>query len=120
MAWVLVEQVEAALGAGTDDPFLQTCTDAANAWAFRRRATSGYTDDPDVSPGPDAELGVITYAMVLYRERGSVDSYASFDEFATGIVPSSTVTQALRLLGIPKPMVDKASTDPPAGYRRLR
>ena len=117
MAWVDVSQVSEALG-GSSDPFLQPCTDAANAWAFRRRQSAGYADDPDVSPGPDADLGVITYAIVLFRERGSVDSYASFDEFSTGIVPSSTVTQALRLLGVPKPMVDKLTTD--AVYRVIR
>lgn len=118
MGWVTVEQVAEALGSGTDDPFLAACTDAANAWAYRRRKSSGYLDDTDVSPGADAELGVITYAIVLYRERGAVDSYASFDDFAAGAVPSSSITQALRLLGVPKPQVDRAATDVPA-YRRL-
>ena len=119
MAWVTVDQVAEALGAPTDDPYLQTCTDAADQWAQQRRAQAGYVDDPDVSPGPRVDLGVITYAVVLWRERGAVDSYASFDEFSSGVVPSSTVTQACRLLGIPKPMVDKAAGDPPPGYVRL-
>ena len=115
MSWVSVDQVSEALGGNVTDPFLGTCTDAANAWAERRRRQAGYHDDSSRSPGPDADLGVITYAIVLFRERGSVDSYASFDEFATGVIPPSTITQALRLLGIPRPAVDRLDTD--AAYR---
>lgn len=111
--WVTVDQVAEALGPQQDaaDPFLSTCTDAANAFGFRRRAQAGYIDDPDVPPGPDASLGVTTYAVALYRERGSVDSFASFDEFATGSVPSSSFGQVLRLLGVPRPQVDRLASD---------
>ncbi len=117
MSWVSVDAVAEAIGGSATDPFLVRCTDAANAWAYRRRKQAGYTDDSNQSPGPDADLGVITYATVLFRERGAVDAYASFDEFATGTVPSSSITQCLRLLGIPRPMVDRLDSDRDMAWR---
>jgi hypothetical protein len=88
--WATPADVADALG-GTADPadtFLIACTDAANAYAWRRRDEAGYVDDPAVSPGPDATMGVTVYAVALYRERGSVDSYASFEQFGAGAVHS--------------------------------
>ena len=113
MAWVTVEQVAEALGPSADvtDPFLASCTDAANEFAFQRRAAAGYLDVEDVSPGPRVEQGVVQYAVALFRERGSVDSFASFDEFSVGAVPSSSFGQVNRLLGIPKPAVDHVTED---------
>lgn len=108
MAWATVDDVVAAIGTPTGDgDHLAACVDAANAWAYRRRYAAGYDDDPDVTPGPDATMGVTMYAVALYKERGTVDSYASFEAFAAGAVPPSTHGQVLRLLGIPKPAVDR-------------
>lgn len=109
--WASVADVIDALGPVADplDPFLTTATDAANAFAFRRRYEAGYVDDPDISPGPDVAAGVTLYAVALYRERGSTDSFASFDAFQTGVVPSSTFAQVLRLLAVPRAQVDRPS-----------
>jgi hypothetical protein len=111
--WATDADVAAALGVPISNPeHLTACVEAANAFAWRRRAQAGYLDDPDISPGPDATLGVIVYATALYRERGSVDSFASFEEFAAAgaVLPSGTFAQVLRLLGIPRPAVDRPST----------
>lgn len=87
-----------------DEDYLSTCTDAANEWAYRRRASAGYSDLPNAVPGPDAKLGTILYAASLYRERGSIDSYQSFQELPT-IAPVGSMGQILRLLGLNRPQV---------------
>lgn len=111
MAWIITTEVETALGSpvppGTADAaYLGMATDAANAWAFRRRKAAGYVDDPDTTTA-EVKLGTILYAVALYRERGSVDSYASFEELAAGFAPPGTSTQINRLLGIGKPQIDR-------------
>jgi hypothetical protein len=122
VTWAVVADVLAALGPVADplDPFLQSATDAANAYAYRRRFEAGYIDDEAVSPGPDATTGVVLYAVALFRERGAVDSYASFDGFAAGVVPSGSLGQVNRLLGIPRSQVDRpgAATAARAAYLR--
>lgn len=108
VTWITSADVAEALGIPvTDTGFLDRCTEAANAYAFRRRAEAGYVDSPDVSPGPDASMGVTIYAVALYRERGAVDSFASFDAFQSGIVPAGTFAQVNRLLGVPRAAVDR-------------
>jgi len=105
MPWVTAADVESALGsAPVDVAYLNMCVGAANSWAFRRRATAGYKDDPDVVPDSAVALGTTLYAQALYRERGAVDSYASFEELAAGFAPTGTSTQINRLLGIGKPV----------------
>jgi hypothetical protein len=121
MAWITSTQVADALGLPVSaDPFLNECTDAANAYCFRRRQKAGYDDDPDVSPGADVSMGTIIYAEALFRERGAVDSYPSFDAFAAGAVPSASMGQVNRLLGTPRPQVDSAATDWPLMVNPLR
>lgn len=112
MPWTTTAEVADALGIPVlDDSMLNTCTAAANAWAFRRRQKAGYVDDPDIDPGPDVAYGTTLYAVALYRERGSADSFASFDAFQAGITPIGGFGQVNRLLGIPRPQVDSAATD---------
>lgn len=124
VAWVTVDDVTDAIGVPPATPadadHLARCVDAANAFGYRRRAQAGYVDDPAVSPGPDVTLGTITYAVALYRERGVVDSYASFEAYAAGIVPPSTHGQVLRLLGVPRPAVDAVDPADVAAYRHRR
>jgi hypothetical protein len=127
MAWIDSTEVAEALGtvSASDTDFLDRCTAAANAFAYRRREQAGYTDDPDVSPGPDASMGTTMYAVALFRERGSVDSFASFEDFSTGVFPQSSFGQVLRLLGVPRPAVDRLWTAEelalrPTPYRGIR
>lgn len=115
VTWIDEGAVVAALGvtpSTADGPYLTACTAAANAWAFRRRKAAGYVDDETLAPGPDAQLGTTLYAVALFRERGSTDSYASFEELASGLAVTGTSTQINRLLGIGRPVADVAPPDP--------
>jgi len=88
----------------SDEDYLALCVEAANSWVFERRRKSGYTDLPNAVPGSDVKLGTILYAGTLYRERGSVDSFASFQDMPA-IAPVGTMGQILRLIGCNRPRV---------------
>ena len=49
-------------------------------------------------------LGTIMYGATLYRERGSVDSFASFDQMG-GAVPFGSHGQINKLLGVNRAQV---------------
>lgn len=87
-----------------DEAFVTTATNAANAFAYRRRRESGYFDSLTTVPGPDVLLGTIMYGATLYRERGSVDSFASFDQMG-GAVPFGSHGQINKLLGVNRAQV---------------
>ena len=87
-----------------DEAFVTTATSAANAFAYRRRRESGYFDSLTTVPGPDVLLGTIMYGATLYRERGSVDSFASFDQMG-GAVPFGSHGQINKLLGVNRAQV---------------
>lgn len=106
--WAKVTDVENWLGfdaTGDDQTFLDRCVDAANDRCWYYRARAGYQDHPNVSPGSDVTLGVIMYAAQLYRQRGAVDGYASFDAQGFGVVPQQSLGQILALLGCKRPGV---------------
>jgi hypothetical protein len=87
-----------------DEAFVTVATNAANAFAYRRRRESGYFDSLTTVPGPDVLLGTIMYGATLYRERGSVDSFASFDQMG-GAVPFGSHGQINKLLGVNRAQV---------------
>ena len=106
--WATVDDVEIWLGfetTGDDLTFLTQCVDAANdrCWYFRSRA--GYKDHPNVSPGSDAKTAVVMYAAQLYRQRGAIDSYASFESQGFGAIPGASLGVILQLLGCKRPQV---------------
>lgn len=106
--WASSADVELWLGfdaTGTDQTFLDLCTDAANDRCWYYRARAGYQDHPNVAPGTDARTAVIMYAAQLFRQRGAVDSYASFQEQGFGAIPGQTLGVILALLGCKKPQV---------------
>ena len=111
VTWATVAQVadfvRVATATAQDDRDLVAATDAANGWCYRRRQASGYVDDdPTTSPGPDVTRAVVIYAGVLYREGGAADGFASFAELTVGgFVPSGTMGQVNRLLGVNRPRV---------------
>ena len=101
----VTEWLGIAVATANDTAFITKCVAAANAFAYRRRIESGYlTDELTVSPGGDVTLGTIMYASLLYRERGSADSFASFDSMGTFPVPSA-LGRILQLLGVGRPQV---------------
>ena len=106
--WIVDADVIAWLGIASatanDEAFIATATDAANAFAYRRRRESGYFDSPTTSPGADVSLGTIMLAGTLYRERGSVDSFASFEGMGNP-VPYGSMGQINRLLGVGRSQV---------------
>ena len=106
--WITAAQVEDWLGIGTasalDTAFLTQCAAASNAFCFQRRLESGYIDAKGTSPSDSVTLGTIAYAGFLYRQRGAVTDFASFDGLPAGnsVGLSPMIKQ---LLGIPRPQV---------------
>lgn len=108
VAWIDADDVEVFLGIATatanDTAFLEEVVAAANTFAYRRRNNAGYTDSPTAAPTPSVKLGTVLYAASLYRERGSVDSFQSFDSMSMP-QPSLTMGRILQLLGVGRPQI---------------
>jgi hypothetical protein len=86
--WIDANDIEDWLGIGTataaDTAFLTQCAAASNAFCYRRRQEANYFDSLSVVPSLDVELGAIMYGGNLYRQRGAVTDFASFDGMAAG------------------------------------
>ena len=93
-----------AAATANDTAYIATCVAAANAWAFRRRVEAGYTDAPGTSPSSDVTLGTTLYAAALYRERGSIDSFQTF-EAMTPATTGFNMGRIHQLLGINRSQV---------------
>ena len=106
--WVDAASVISWLGiaaaTANDTAFITSAVAAANQFAFRRRKESGYFDSLTTSPGDDVSLGTTMYAASLYRERGAVDSFASFDSMGSP-TPFGSMGQIMRLLGVNRSQV---------------
>ena len=107
-SWITGPNVATWLGidlAGADETAFHTqCANAANNFIYLRRQESGYTDSLTTSPGTQVTLATTMYAGALYRQRGSVDQFASFD--AMGNVPTTGLSPIIKqLAGIPRPAV---------------
>lgn len=103
-SWIVAADVLSWLGisvaTANDTTFVGVCTDAANAWAYKARKMAGYqAESLSTVPSSAVKLGVTMYAAALYRERGSVDSFASFQDMAVA-APTGTMGQIMRLLGV--------------------
>ena len=106
--WINGPAVATWLGidlAGADETAFHTqCANAANHFIYLRRQEAGYTDSLTTSPGTQVTLATTMYAGALYRQRGSVDQFASFD--GMGNVPTTGLSPIIKqLAGIPKPAV---------------
>ena len=108
--WVTTDaQIEDWLGIGTataaDQTFITQCRQAANEFAYRRRAEAGYRNESlSTVPNPSVLLGTIAYAGFLYRQRGAVTDFASFDGLAAG--GSMGLSPMIKqLLGVDRPAV---------------
>ena len=87
-----------------DTAYITTCVAAANSYIFRKRREAGYTDSQSTVPDASVKLGTILYAATLYRERGSADSFASFDSMSSIPIPS-TMGRIMALIGCGRPQV---------------
>jgi hypothetical protein len=108
-SWIVAADVLSWLGIAVattnDTAFVGVCTDAANAWAYKARKMAGYqAESLSTAPSSAVKLGTVMYAASLYRERGSVDSFASFTELGAP-APVGTMGQIMRLLGIRRSQV---------------
>jgi hypothetical protein len=101
--WVSSAEVLVWLGidvaTANDTAFIEDCVDASNEWCWRKRQEGGYTTDRTTfPPSADVVLGATMYAATLYRERGSVDSFASFDTMGV-TTPVASLGRIMALLG---------------------
>jgi hypothetical protein len=106
--WVTAANIEDWLGIGTataaDAAFLTVCAAAASQFCWRRRMEAGYVDSLTTVPSQDVFLGTQMYGGALYRQRGSVDQFASFQNM--GVTPVMGLNGMIRqLLGIDRPQV---------------
>jgi len=97
--WLYLSTATAA-----DQTFLTICAAASNQFAFRRRQESGYFDALGTVPSQDVKLGTVMYGGALYRQRGSVDTFASFNEMGSA-PPMALSAIVQQLLGISRPQV---------------
>ena len=108
VSWIIAADVTSWLGidvaTANDTAFITVCVNAANNYIFRKRREAGYTDSQSTVPGADVKLGTIMYAATLYRERGSADSFASFDSMSSIPIPS-TMGRIMALIGCGRPQV---------------
>ena len=107
--WITAQQIEDWLGIGTataaDTAFLTTCALAANSFAYRRRAEAGYRNENLTTvPNGSVSLGAIMYGGALYRQRGGVTDFASFDGLGTGGTMGLS-PMIKQLLGVDRPAV---------------
>jgi hypothetical protein len=108
--WITSSDVEDWLGFTVTNPssdydLLTIATGAANAWSFRKRVEAGYFDSAVTAPGADAKLATIMMGGALYRERGSIDQYQSFEPLSTGSPVGGSMGQIMRLLGVNRSQV---------------
>ena len=97
--WLYVATATAA-----DQSFLTICAAAANQFAYRRRQESNYFDSLTTVPSQDVKLGTVMYGGALYRQRGSVDAFSSFNEMGSQ-PPVALSAMVKQLLGIERPAV---------------
>ena len=106
--WITAAQILTWLGIATatadDTTFVTQCASAANAFCYRRRQECGYFDSLTTSPSGDVTLATIMYGGALYRQRGGISDFASFDGMSAGSTNglSPIVKQ---LLGVDRPQV---------------
>ena len=106
--WVTAANLEDWIGIGTataaDAAFLTVCAAAASQFCWRRRMEAGYVDSLTTVPSQDVFLGSQMYGGALYRQRGSIDQFASFQNM--GVTPVMGLNGMIRqLLGIDRPQV---------------
>jgi hypothetical protein len=106
--WITATDIEDWIGIGTataaDTTFLTICAAASNSFCFRRRQEVGYSDSLTTVPSQDVKLGTIMYGGSLYRQRGSITDFASFDGMSTGST-SGLSPLVKQLLGVDRPQV---------------
>ena len=106
--WISAAQILTWLGIATatvdDTTFVTQCASAANNFIYRRRQECGYFDSLTTSPGGDVTLGTIMYGGALYRQRGGISDFASFDGMSAGST-NGLSPLVKQLIGVDRPQV---------------
>ncbi len=102
---LVTEFLGIAAATANDTAYIATCVSASNAYCFRARQQAGYHDAPATAPDASAQLGATLMAASLYRERGSVDSFASFSDMTVNQPTGLTMGRIKQLLGIRRSQV---------------
>jgi hypothetical protein len=85
--------------------FLTQCASAAGEFIYRRRIEAGYLQESlTTAPSNDVKLGCVMYGAALYRQRGSIDQFASFDGMSTATITGLS-PMIKQLCGIDRPQV---------------
>lgn len=105
--WITGQELATYLGLtyASDSAFFTQCAAAASHFCYRRRLEAGYLQDTSgTAPSEDVKTGTLMVGMAIYRQRGSIDTFASFTDMGApqtfGLAPL-----AKQLLGIPRPAV---------------
>lgn len=105
--WITSADVQVFLGitsaTANDTAFLTQCVNASNAWCFARRVQAGYHDALGTVPSDAVKMGAVLMASSLYRERGSIDSFQTFE--GMGTAPIMSMGRVNQLLGIKRSQV---------------
>ena len=106
--WITAQNILDWLGitvaTAGDQTFTTTCAAAANAFCYRRRYEAGYVDSLTTVASQDVFLGTVMYGGALYKARGSVDVFSSFQDMGQSPVVGMN-GQIKQLLGIDRPAV---------------
>ena len=106
--WCDVSDLQEFLGitgaTANDIAFMTTSVNASNAYCFKRRSQAGYKDDLLICPDAAVLSGVVLMAASLYRERGSLDSFNSFQDMTIS-APVASMGRINSLLGIKRAQV---------------
>ena len=106
--WITVADLTEFLGisgaTANDTSFMTSSVNASNAWSFKRRVQAGYHDSLTSVPDAAVKAGVVLMAGSLYRERGSIDSFASFQDMSIS-APVASMGRINQLLGIKRSQV---------------
>ena len=100
----LTEFLGIAGATANDTAFMTTSVNAVNAWCFKRRSQAGYKDDLVNVPDAAVLAGTVLMAASLYRERGSIDSFNSFQDMTIS-APVASMGRINSLLGIKRAQV---------------
>jgi hypothetical protein len=100
----LTEFLGIAAATANDTLFMTSSVAAANAWCFKRRSQAGYKDSPANPPDAAVLAGTVLMAASLYRERGSIDSFNSFQDMTIS-APVASMGRINSLLGIKRAQV---------------
>lgn len=106
--WITATDIQTWLGisvaTSADAAFTTQCAAAANQFIYIRRQESGWYDSLTTAPSDAVKLGTIQYGGMLYRQRGAIDVFASFNEMGTA--PVTGLSPIIKqLCGLDRPQI---------------